>query len=380
VAITYTEFDTTPAGLIAALRTNILANTHWSDLGVVDADTTNSIATTSAGNTATLNSATGFTVGQWITVNVGATEVYKQITAVAGNVITISTTWGAIFAIGTSFRARSTVLKSTTDNGTDLILDLEGDLQSNYINVIAYRQWTGTAPGGWTDAKPSWLYWRAAGGGALTMPIHVTLSVGKNHLFFAIEGPRSNETGATSATYGSIKNYFAISELTKYHAGDTGTPAISIGVPSSTATTSVNAGGHQVGISRDAANTVSWGMGRLASLDWPTVGATDVVSMNRTCTIDGKVYLLPYVLFSETEGIRGRLSNLFFANTTAPSPLTDLPDPVGTRVTYNGIVYKLIALNKGDGAIAAWGPFGAVTNSTSVTRSIILAVPYAVAA
>jgi hypothetical protein len=377
VAITYTEFDTTPAGLIAALKAAILVNAHWTDLGVVDADTTSTGATTGAGNTVTLTSATGFTVGQWITVNPGATEIYRQITAVAGNVITISGTWGVIFASGTAFKARSTVLKSTSDNGTELILDLEGDLSTNYMGVIAYRQWSGTAPGGWTDAKPSWLYWKVAAG-TTTMPIHVTLSAGKNHLFIAIEGPRPNETSPTSTTYGSVKNYFALSELTKYHAGDTINPAISIGVPTNTAVTAVNSGGHTVGISRDAANTLSWGVGRLASLDWPTIYTTDVVSMNRVCTIDGNVYLLPYVMFSENEGIRGRLTNFFFCNTNSPSPITDYADPVGTRVAYNGIVYKLTAVNKGDGTNVAWGPFGSVANSSAVTRSIIVAVPFAV--
>lgn len=384
MAITYTEFDTTPAGLVAALKTQILVNTHWTDQAVVAVNTTNSVATTSAGTTATLTSATNFTVGQWITVAPGGTggpEIYRQITAVAGNVITVSQTWGSIYAIGVTFRSRSTVLKSTSDNGTELILDIEGDLQTNYMSVQAYRQYTGTAPGGFTDAKQSWLYWKAAAG-TLTMPIHVTLSVGKNHLFFAIEGPRANETSATSTIYGSLKNYFALSELTKYHAGDTVTnPAISIGVPTSIVTATVNSGAHQVGISRDAANTVSWGVGRLASLDWPTIGTTDVVSMNRQCTIDGNAYLLPYVMFSETEGMRGRLTNFFFANTNAPTPATDYPDNIGHRVTYSGIVYKLIALNKGDGSVAAWGPFGSVGNGSAgiQLKTIILAVPYAVA-
>jgi len=378
VTITYTEFETTPAGVVAALKTQILANPHWTDLGVVDSDTTNTVATVSAGATATLSSVAGFTVGQWITVNPGATEISRQIISIAGNVITVNSNWLAIFPIGTTFKARSTVLKSTSDNGTELILDLEGDLTTNYMSVIAYRQWSGTATGGWTDAKPNWIFWKSATG-TTSMPIHVTLSVGKNHLFIAIEGPRSHEVSTTSTTYGSVKNYFALSELTKYHAGDTGTPAISIGVPTQIATTSVAASGHTVSISRDSADTNSWGLGRLASLDFPTLYTTDVVNMNRACSIDGNVYLLPYVMFSESEGIRGRLTNFFYCNTTAPSPLTDLPDPVGTRVTYNGIIYKQIPVNKGDGTANAWGPFGAISQSTSVTRSIIVAVPYAVA-
>lgn len=380
MAITYDEFETTPAGLIAALKTRILSNGHWTDQGVVPTTTTNTVATVSASAVATLSSLDGILVGQWITVNPGAgNEIQRQITAINGNVITVLGNWGAVYPIGTTFKARSTVLKSTTDNGSELILDLEGDIQTNYMSVMAYRQYTGTATGGWTDAKQSWLYWKAAAG-TTAMPLHVTLSVGKNHLFFAIEGPRAHEVSPTSTTYGSVKNYFALSELTKYHAADTTPVAISIGVPTGIVTTTVAAGGHQVGISRDSTDVTSWSIGRLASLDFPTVYTTDVVNMNRACSIDGNTYLLPYVLFSETEGIRGRLTNFFYCNTTAPSPVTDLPDPVGTRVTYNGIVYKLTAVNKGDGSASAWGPFGAITQSTLVTRSIIVAIPYAVAA
>jgi hypothetical protein len=381
MTITYTEFDTTPAGLIAALKAAILGNSHWSDQGVVAVTTTSTGATTAAGTTVALTSAAGFTVGAYLTAGVGtANENSYLITAVAGNVVTVSGIWGFIFPSGNTFKTRNTVLKSTSDRGADLIVDLEGGATSqnlNSINLSVYRQYTGTAPGGQTDAKSYWLTYKVSSGIA-AMPIHVTLSVGKNHLFVSVEGPRANETSTQNTTYGSVKNYFAICDLIPYHAADTVPAAIGIGVSSSSPPAVTN-NAHQVHISRDAANTVSWAPGRLGTLDWPTLGTTDVVTLNRTCTIDGKTYLFPYVVASETEGLRGRLSAFFYCGTTAPTTVTDFPESVGSKVTYDGIVYKLLAVNKGDNANVAWGPFGTSANSVNVTRSIVVAVPFAVA-
>lgn len=381
MTITYTEFDTTPAGLIAALKAAILVNTHWSDQGVVASTTTSTGATAAAGATVTLTSASGFTVGAYLTAGVGtANENAYLIAAVAGNVVTISGTWGVIFPSGNTFKTRNTVLKSTSDRGAALIVDLEaGAVSPTFTNLLlsVYRQYTGTAPGGQTDAKQYNLYWKIATGTS-AMPLHVTLSAGKNHLFISIEGPRSNETSTQSATFGSGKNYFALCDLIPYHAGDAVPAAIGIGVNTNGPSTSLNS--HQVHISRDSTDTISWSPGRLGSLDWPTVATTDVVTLNRSCTIDGNTYLFPYVVASEAEGLRGRLSSFFYAGTTGPTPVADYPEPVGTKVSYDGIVYKMLAVNKGDGTNPAWGPFGASANSTAITRSTVVAVPFAVAA
>lgn len=378
--ITYTEFETTPALVQARLKAEILANSHWSDLGITSSTTTTSGATTSSGTTVTVTNIAGFAVGQ--VVLIGASNVEKVISAIAGNVITITTTWGAIYASGSSFKNRGQALQSTTTSGAKLILNLEGDISSvNNLGMSTHTNWVGTGPDGFVDRETAFLYWKASAG-TTTMPIHVTLSVGQDHLFIGIEGPRSHEVGAQSTTYGSVKNYFAMSDLVRYHAADTVPTSVSIGQNRNlSATPSTGQNNHQVGISRDSLNTNSWGAGRLASLDFPTVYSTDVITMNRSCTIDGKNYLLPYVLFSESEGIRGRLARFFYANTNTPSPATDYPDPVGVRVEYEGIVYRLLAVNKGDGTTAAWGPFGSAANTSSTPlRSVIVAVPYAEAA
>ena len=383
MAITYAEFDATPATIISALKTRILTNPAWSDQGVTVLNTTVSIATTSSGTVINLASTAGLVVGQWLTVNPGATEVYKQVTSInSPTQVGIASTVGAIYAIGTAVRTRNTVLRTTTDSGAAMIVDLEGgDFNTTGLGLATYHQYTGTAPGGFTDATMYGLMWKTAVMPS-TAPIHVILSASNNHLFISVEGPRTYETGTTSISYGSVRNYFALSDVVRYHAGDTVPAIVGIGAPFfSTNSPTVANGYHQVQISRNSLDTVSWRAGRLATLDWPTIGSTDVVTPNRECSIDGNTYLLPYVLFSEVEGIRGRLSSFFYGCSNAPTTITDGPDPVNSKVSYEGVVYKLLAVNKGDGTSAAWGAFGSALNSSSsVLRSIIVAVPYADAA
>jgi hypothetical protein len=384
MAITYSEFDTTPAGLIAALKAAILASTDWTaDAAVTPVTTTTSSATTSSGTTVNVNSTTGLSVGQSITIGtVGSgTETHRVITGISGSTLTVTPTWGLVYSIGAAIRTRNNIVRSTTTSGAKIVVDLEGASSDNYLSYLGlgvYREWAGTAPSGFTDATQAYCYYRASAGTS-AMPLHVTLSAGKDHLFVGIEGPRANETNPTSTTYGSVKNYIAISELTPYHAGDTSAVVV-VGYASPTFTPSVATGGHQSTASRNYANTTSWNAGRLATLDWPTIYTTDVVTMPRECDIDGNTYLLPYVYFSEADGIRGRLKHFFYCGTTAPSSLLDYPDPVGTKVSYGGTVYKLIAPNKGDGSNVAWGPFGSVSNGSSTPmRSLVIAVPFSAA-
>lgn len=383
MAITYVEFDTTPAGFVAALKAQILTNAHWSDQGVVAATTTSTGATTAAGSTVTLTSATGFTIGSYLTAGVGtANEAAFLITNVVGNVVTISGTWNVIFPSGNTFKTRNNVLRSLSDRGADLIIDLDAGASVGLVNAVqfsVYRAYAGTAPGGYTDAKLYYLYWKVQTGAA-TMPLHVVLSAGKNHLYFSVEGPRANEANASSTAYGTVRNYFALSDMIAYNASDTVPAVVAMGQSQAQGTPNTQYFSHSAYISRDSVNAASWTIGRLASLDWPTVQTSDVVTLNRTCTIDGNTYLFPYVLASETEGMRGRLSSFFYCGSTGPTPLSDMPENVGSKVTYGGIVYKLLAVNKGDGSNLAWGPFGAAANNGgSPNRSVVVAVPFAVA-
>lgn len=381
MAINYTEFDSTPATIFADLRTAILGSSDWSDISPVPINVTNSVANVTSNANMTLTSAAGLVVGQSIVVEGGgAREENRMITAISGNVITVNSNWAQVHPIGSAVATRAMVLRSVSTSGAALIIDLQADLYAtHYLGLAFYRDWSGTAPGGWVDREPGYLYWKAQGG-TTTMPVHCTVSAGKDHLFIAVEGPRAWEANTTSTTYGSVKNYVFLSEVTRYHANDTTPCAVAGATSTNTATAAVTANSHQVAISRDSANTQSWSVGRLTTLTFPTLYSTDEVPGNRVCTIDGQTYLLPYVLFSQSEGIRGRLSRLFYANTNAPSPSTDYPDPVNTLVTFDGVVYKLVPVNKSDGTVNSWGPFGSINQGTAVTRSFLVAVPYAEAA
>lgn len=385
MTIQYHEFDTTSTNLVADLKTKILANPAWSAINVTPVSTTLSASTSANGNTATLTSVAGLTVGQWITLSnsAGSSSAQRQIIAISGNTITINTTWLAAYASGSPVVTKNTIVKATTDRGADIILDLDGaDSTHGYLGLALYRQWNGTVPGGQVDPDFYHIWYRSS---AFTASIaaHVILSISKNHLYISVEGPRAYEASASNTTYGSLRNYFAVSDLVPYHANDTVPAIIGMGTYNVSAP-SVTLGSFRAGISRDSTNTYSWTPGRLGTIDFPVIGAGDVVTLNRNCTIDGKTYLFPYVMSSLAEGIRGRLSHFFYAGTNAPSPATDVPEPVGSKVTYDGVVYKLLAVNKGDGVTAstqAWGPLGAALNTNGgPNRSVVVAVPFADAA
>jgi hypothetical protein len=383
MGIAYSEFDTTPATLVSTIKAAILGSSDWTSVPVTPVSTTNTVATTAAGNTITLSSVAGIVSGQVIAIAPGtANEVQRLVLSVSGNVVTISGTWGLIYATNTTVVTRNEILRTTTSAGAPMVIDLAGNLtgvagQANVFALLTYRQWTGNTPGGHTDLNTSYATYKS-GAQLTTQPVHVTVSAGKNHVFIAIEGPRAHEAGATSTLYGSLKNYVFVAGVTPYHASDAIPCVVTGSQVTWVAASSVASNAHQVAISRDSTNSNSWTAGRLASLTMPTMyTSTDVISVNRVCTIDGKTYLLPYVLFSETEGIRGRLTSLFYANTNAPSPVGDYPDPTNGQVELNGVIYKLVPVSKSDGANQAWGPFGIVGPPGVITRTVLVAVPYA---
>ena len=382
MAIAFSEFESTVATVLDDIKAAILASSDWSEVVITPFSTTTSGSATSSGSTVTVASAAGLSVGQSITIASGTANArVRVITAISGNTITVNSNWGATISSGASIITRDSIVQTTTTRGVPIILNLMGDVwDTNVMGTAFYQSWSGTAPGGFTDRQSSALYWRAASGLSAATQLHVTVSAGKEHIFIGIEGPRAHEAGATSTTYGSFKNYIFASDVVPYHAADT-TPAIVVGgnLLNTSAGSSVATNSHQVAISRDSKNLYPWTSGRLATLTFPTIYSTDVIAVNRQCSIDNQVYVFPYVLFSESEGMRGRLSRFFFANTNVPSPPTDYPDPVGTRVTFDGIVYKLLAVNKGDGSSSTycWGQFGSIAQGSSAMRSVIVAVPFA---
>lgn len=376
----YTEFDTTGQNLIYDLGNAILGSSDWSRINPTAALLTTSASVVAGGTTLTFTSTTGsgLAIGSIIAIDApgSATREYRAVTAIAATTITVAALTYA-HASGASVYLGNEVFKATTTRGADMVLDLTDTAPTTFnLNMAVYRSHTGTVG---TDRNAKYLYWRPSAG-ALTNPLHVTVSVGKEHIFVGIEGPRANEAGAVSTAVGSPKSYFAMCDLVPYHAGDT-TPVVFAGGYSTNAFAASTAGNNHSGqLSRNYANTGSWNPARLMTLDFPGTNSTTTVQPNRVAAGDGNFYVWPYVTCSDTDGPRGRLSSFFFAGFTSSTLVDGIGSPVlGQTISYGGANYKLIAVDKSNAASEVWGVFGAAANSTASTAyySVVVAVPWA---
>lgn len=390
MTIIYEEFDTTAANLVADLKTRILSHPAWSAPAVTQSSTALTATIATSGKVATVSSTAGFHAGQIIKITHGANIYIRLIQSIdSTTTFTITADGGSFLAIvasGSTVVGVADVVRATTTRGASIIIDLNGGPESFALTRLSMRVWR-TLVGGnikdteVTESTDRYVWWRPSGG-TTTQSLHVVISISKEHLFIGIEGPRSHEAGAFSTTYGYQRQYFFVSDLVPYHSSDA-VPAVVLGGCSTTVSSyaMVNYNSHSASVSRTADNESSWTECRLGSVVFPTAQGLETVNLERDCTLDGNKYLFPYVSFGVIEGLRGRLARFFYAGTTAPSPQTDYAAPVGERVTYDGIVYKLVAVNKGDGtSTSVWGPFGAAgnNNTTSIGRTVVVAVPYAV--
>lgn len=268
--------------------------------------------------------------------------------------------------------------KITTTDGADMVFDLnDSAVTSTMLTIGAFKNYDGTT---FTDKLVRYLNWRPSGG-ATTNPIHCVVSVSKEHVFIGIEGPRAPETGAVSTLYGSYRSYFAMSAVTKYHAGDVAT-AVCVGQNHTGGTTStVVNGSHKSHITRNYGNTQSWEPGLLQTLAFPMAGATQAgLNVVRTAIGDGNFYLSPYVFFGDAGGIRGRLKAFHHAGFTVPDVFEAGSSPVGSTVTYDGQLYKLIGVNKSETntiQVIQWSGFGGSVNNNGTLSwaSPVVAIP-----
>lgn len=286
--------------------------------------------------------------------------------------ILTSTDWTRPNATG-----KPSLYKATTTRGAEMIFDLEDSALDTYrMNMAVWRTHDGTAG---TGQSLRWLYWRPSAG-ASTNPLHCIVSVSKEHVFISVEGPRANESGAVNSTYGSERNYFWMSDVVPYFGSDTVPVVAAGGQMASTTYASVSNGSHELNVSRNAAGLTTWPKAKLLTPSFPSVYGSETVNATRSAKADNQVYLFPYVVFEDADGMRGRLSSFFFAGLShSDSDVT--PPAIGSKVQYQGSWYKLLAVSKGNGSsssssIVNWGQFGAALNTSSNPfRSPIVAVP-----
>lgn len=378
MATHYVEFDTNSQALFQDLRTQILTSTDWArltpDTVLLNTSTATAALGTSLPFAATAGS--GLAIGSVISIGDGAVREYRTITAITATAITVAAMTYA-HPQASPIRWGNEVYKATTTRGADMIIDLNDAhlaVTDANLKMAVYRSHDGLVG---TDKSLRYLYWRSTAGAA-NHPLHVILSLGKEHFFLSVEGPRGGETGAANATYGSYRNYVFLNDVTPYDPGDI--PVVFAGgsYPNS-ASAAFTIFSHIGHTSRNLAGITPWAQARLETLEFPKAGYQDTFNVQRLRALDSKYIFSPYVVFLDDTGMRGRLNSFFFAGYNQPDlGSTDVAPPqVGAKQEYQGNWYKLLAVNKSDSNISCWNQFGAANqaNSTTFQRSPVVAVP-----
>lgn len=382
MTITFEQFDTTVANLRTDLVSHIVAHADWDNItpGVLPATTLASNATNSATNY-TLTDASGFSEGMLVKFTNAGTDYYRYVTAVAGNVITIEATVGVALtaANGIPVVGEVSLLKSTTTSGAEIVMDIAGaDRASNYLEYIMFVSHTGSTYTSGTGMSGRRRVIYSTGAQATGNTLHVTLSLSKEHIFLSIEGPRAGETGATNVTYGSVRNYMFACDLIPYHDEDN-EPCIATW-PLSTHDTSpdISEGIHRGAVSVNSTDTSVWIPCRFPTITLPHFASGAATNVQNLSTIDGNMYMWPYLVVQDDEGLRGRLSSFFFVGANRVTVVFDSPSNVGEFFEQDGVIYKTLEVHKGDSTQPAGGGFGVFSagSAAGAYYSPVVAVPY----
>jgi hypothetical protein len=264
------------------------------------------------------------------------------------------------------------VMSATTTRGAQMAVDLaDAAVSSRQLQIGVYRTYSGTG----TDKLVRYLCWKDGGTATMTDVIHCMLSVGKDHLFIALEGPRPGEVNAQSVADGTPRQCFFLGDLVPYVAGEPN-PVVVLLANTSNASTQTT---ELVWVSRNRANTSSWVPARLVSLCQPNVNTNAAfVSPIRYCQADGNTYIWPYVVIEEVAGLRGRLGKAFLVGWYTQSigqTAADAPPAVYTRVTYNAETYIYVQPHRQLGGAGIQSRSALGWSNYSGAPSPIIAVP-----
>lgn len=392
MALAYTEGKSLAVNLHADLRTAILASTDWTRNTSDSVILTTTTSTAIAGVTLTFASgapaAAGIAVGSMIRIDSGANKAeYRTVTAFTATTITVAAMTFA-HGIGTNIYWGSEAYKATTTRGATMMFDLaDGPISTTTsLQITAYSEDLGGLAQNNPRMGTRYLTFKGANSGAVTTNfVYWTVSVSKEHVFIMLEGPRAGETGADSASYGSVRTYMYMSDLVPYFSsGVDPTPVAVLGMSGdATYKTTTGPYSHKPAVTRNIAGNKNWNWGVLTTLEVP--GLTGPYQANRFAP-DGNLFLSPYVYFDDEDGMRGRLSSLFYVGPTSSSGDYASPEETvapNSFTTYAGIKYKILAVNRNNtlngGAIfGSLGGFTANSGLPGSFQSPLVAVPFSV--
>jgi hypothetical protein len=281
--------------------------------------------------------------------------------------ITTSTDWSNITA---------NIVKATTTRGAEMVLDLNKAAPvNNYATVAFWRTHNGSSG---TDEITRYLHWKYTSGGTTSNTLHCMVSASKEHLILQVEGPYSTETNTDNVESGSKRNTLVMADIVPYHGGDT---QASVFAWASNSTGSTASAGNTYGmVSRNQANSASWVTTTLCVVQTPVnhdVGLGQAHTLQHVAKGDGKTYLFPYVVVENTDGLRGRLANMFWAGWSRQAIGQEGGGLVeGSTVTYSGADYLIRKFTKAlnVSSSATYTPFGSVSASAQYGYEPLIAV------
>lgn len=250
------------------------------------------------------------------------------------------------------------IVQATTTRGANLAINLSKASATNYKATFEiYRSGTSTDP-----ITRYFNYTRS--GSSSSSVLHCTLSVWKEGLYLYVEGPRVGETGVDDATYGSIGSSFALVDIVPYHTADTEETVCCVG-----STDSANGGSEQFHchVGRNVDATRVWDSAYLASVDRVTAqydgsNLGGGRHLQAYCATDDKVYLFPYLVIENRDGLRGRLNDIYFAGWSSLNYTYESGLAVGQEVTYDSKTFVILPAARGSYTTKNFNAFGSVYN------------------
>lgn len=381
MTIYYEEYDTTVADNVTDLVAKIVAHADWDDVFAVSITSTTTGSNSSSSTNLTVASTAAWSVGDPVRIVGGTTGTiyYRTIVSItSGTVMVMSASFGVSETTGSTVTYHSNILKTTTSGGAQMVVEVA---RSENIARLMYRTHY-THNGSVSGGASSWRSVTYQSGTVLTSHVvHAILSLSNDHLFISLEGPRPNETGAFSAVYGSLRQYMMMSEVILYRDDDTIPCVFSWGNVAATAGAYLSRS-FLGDVSRNFSDTFSLVRARLATVMVPIFNSgsatSTVTTFNSRSSIDGTMFMWPYMVVEDAEGLRGRLKMFHYIGhnrgAVGDDPLAN-PDEL---VTMGSVIYKTLAPGKGDGSGNGSGAFGWFQGSAqdAIFGSPIVAVPY----
>lgn len=361
-AVVYDEFQTTSDDLVADLRALILSQSDWTALPTWYAPLSTFSAAEAAGQTtlSVLNASTFFYVGQRIVLSPGTASEEEATVLTVPNTSSITTApiANAHASGATIAEVHANSFECTKPTGEQMVVSLK-DTNTARMAVDVYRSHDGVAGLAAVAEDKMDGYVRWANVATAGMPLHVIASIGPEHLFISVAGPRPGEPGAESSQQ---QQYLLLDSVVPYADADATSPvALILGETDAAQSMSSVAYISTGGLGE------TWAVADIATVHRITgTAGNDPMQVERE---DGTRFMWPLLAVERNYGPRGRLASFLFAGQESSYGVIQ-----GRRLTHNGLTYIAVRPGRaGANNSSGWTP---LTGQNSYNTGAVLPLTY----